>query len=178
VSDPTLISLPVEGNPDSDIRVISFEDLQCRDSAAWRRMLDDVLLPRFADTVAFESRDFPIDRHHWAKPAAVVCRRLMAVSAAQGLDFRRYCYEHIERISAESFPENVAAYAEAAGLDSEDISISVRNPDFQRAVEIDIAEARRLRVVRTPTIILGDVRFIEIFGVEEVIAAIDKALRS
>ena len=176
--DPADITLPVEGNPNSSVRVTAFEDLQCEDAAAWRRMLDEILLPRFSATVAFAAFDFPLEKHAWALPAAIVSRRMSLVNPTQCLDFRRYCYGHMSEITAESFPEQIVAYAERSGLDSEDISISVRNPDLQKAVELDIAEGRRLHVVRTPTVIVGQERFIEVFGVGEVIAAIDKALRS
>ena len=46
-----------------------------------------------------------------------------------------------------------------------------------RAVELDQAEGVSLGVERTPTVFVRDLRFIELFGVEEVVAAIDKALR-
>lgn len=178
MNDPADITLPVEGNPESVVRVRAFEDLQCTDSAAWRRMLDTVLLPRYSETVAFTAYDFPLEKHAWAMPAATVSRRMSLISSALCLDFRRYCYEHLAQITSESFPERIVAYAEHAGLDPGDISISVRNPDFAKAVELDIAEGQRLHVVRTPTVIVGQQRFIEAFGAGEVIAAIDKALRS
>ena len=178
MQDPADITLPVEGNPESALRVRVFEDLQCKDSAAWRRMLDRILLPLFSETAAFEPFDFPLEKHAWAMPAAIVSRRMSLIEPARCLDFRRYCYEHLSEITAESFPEKIVGYAESAGLDPEDISISVRNPDFRKAVEIDIAEGRRLHVVRTPTVLVGKERFVETFGVGEIIAAIEKALRS
>ena len=178
MQNPADITLPVEGNVNGAVRVIAFEDLQCKDSAAWRRMLDDILLPRFSESVAFAPRDFPLERHVWAMPAATVSRRMSLISAVQCLDFRRYCYGHLAEITAESFPERIVAYAERAGLDPEDISISARNPDFRKAVELDIGEGRSLQVVRTPTVIIGEERFVDTFGAGQVIAAIDKALRS
>ncbi len=177
MSDSSLIKLPVEGEPNSPVRVVAFEDLQCKDSATWRRMLDDTLLPRFANTVGFESRDFPLEKHHWAKSAAIVSRRFTAISPDHGINFRRYCYKHLAEITVENFPERIVAYAEACDLDSEDIAISVRNIDFHRAVELDHAEGVSLGVEQTPTVFVRDLRFIELFGVEEVVAAIDKALR-
>lgn len=178
MQDPADITLPVEGNPNSAVWVHAYEDLQCKDSAAWRRMIDDILLPRFAQTVAFAAYDFPLQKHAWAMDAAVVSRKMARISPAQCLDFRRYCYEHIAQISAESFPERIVAYAERAGLDSEDISISVRNADFIEAVNLDLVKGQGLGVSRTPTVIVGEERFVDAFAAGEVIAAIAKALRS
>ena len=176
--NPADITLPVEGNPNSAVWVHTYEDLQCKDSAAWRRMLDTILLPRYSEAVAFASYDFPLEKHAWAMSAAVVSRKMARISPARCLDFRRYCYEHIAQISAESFPERIVAYAERFGLDPEDVSISVRNPDFIEAVNLDIVRGQDIGVSHTPTVIIGEARFIDAFGAAEVIAAIDKALRS
>ncbi|NWF85183.1 MAG: thioredoxin domain-containing protein, partial [Bryobacteraceae bacterium] len=56
----------VEGNPSSPVRVVIYEDLQCSDCAAFRKMLDEKLLPRYGSKVAFEHRDFPLAKHSWA----------------------------------------------------------------------------------------------------------------
>ncbi len=178
MNDPADTTLPVEGNPNSGVWVHAYEDLQCKDSAAWRRMLDDVLLPRYSETVAFASYDFPLKKHVWAMDAAVVSRKMARISSTRCLDFRRYCYEHLAQISAESFPERIVAYAERAGLDSEDISISARNSDFIEAVNLDMVKGQNIGVSRVPTVIIGEERFVDAFPVAEVIAAIDKALRS
>lgn len=172
------LALPVEGAPGSTVRVIAFEDLQCKDSAAWRRMLDQTLLPRFAEAVAFETRDFPLEKHPWAESAAVVCRRISTMDRPQSLAFRRYCYQHREEISVENFPERVVAFAEAAGLDSEAVSISTRSLDLHEAIARDVDEGRSRGVERTPTVFVDDLRFVELFGVQEVVAAVDRALRS
>ncbi len=178
MSGSPLMALPVEGNAESAVRVLAFEDLQCKDCAAWRRMLEKTLLPRVGDRVAFETRDYPREHHHWAEDAAVISRRMAEIGVERCLDFRRYCFEHMDQISAESFPEQVVAYAEEAGLDSEDISIAVRNEDFRQAVAEDVEEGRRLGIERTPTVMVGDLRFVEVFGVQEIIAAIENALKA
>ena len=64
----------VEGKAGSDVRVLIYEDLQCSDCAAFRKMLDENLLPRYAGSVAFEHRDFPLAKHAWARKAAVASR--------------------------------------------------------------------------------------------------------
>ena len=42
----------VEGNPASTVRVVVYEDLQCPDCAAFRKMMDADLLPKYKATVA------------------------------------------------------------------------------------------------------------------------------
>ena len=61
----------VEGLAESKVRVLIYEDLQCPDCAAFRRMMDEKILPRYQDRVAFVHRDFPLAKHAWARKAAV-----------------------------------------------------------------------------------------------------------
>jgi len=60
----------VEGFAESKVRVLIYEDLQCPDCAAFRRMMDDKILPRYGTRVAFVHRDFPLAKHAWARRAA------------------------------------------------------------------------------------------------------------
>ena len=66
--------LIVEGLADSPVRAMIYEDLQCPDCAAFRRMMDEKLLPEYAGKVAFVHRDFPLAKHAWARRAAIAAR--------------------------------------------------------------------------------------------------------
>ena len=56
----------VEGNAESPVRLVVYEDLQCGDCRALRELLDQVVLPRYGAQVAVEHRDFPLPKHPWA----------------------------------------------------------------------------------------------------------------
>jgi len=43
----------VEGRTESKVRVLIYEDLQCPDCAEFRRMMDEKILPRYGERVAF-----------------------------------------------------------------------------------------------------------------------------
>ena len=57
---------------ESKVRVLIYEDLQCPDCAEFRRMMDEKILPRYGERVAFIHRDFPLAKHAWARKAAIV----------------------------------------------------------------------------------------------------------
>ncbi len=173
--DPALHRLPIEGAADSRVRVIAYEDLQCRDAAAWRRMLDETLLPRYGDRVAFESRDFPLPHHNWAELAALACRHLAVIDPRAAIDLRRYCYERIDDISPENLPERLAEFAEAHDLDPEDTILALESDDARHAVALDLKEGRQRGVVKTPTVFVGHKRFVETFDVDAVARAIEAA---
>ncbi len=158
------------------MRVAAFEDLQCPDSAAWRRMLDAALLPRFSDRAAFVSKDFPLLKHNWAELAAMACRHVATISMEGALDLRRYCYDRIQDISLENLPERLVEFADARGMDPEGLILALESHDIRRAIEIDIEEGVERGVESTPTVFVGERRFVERFRVADVAAAIDEAL--
>ena len=169
-------NLPVEGDPESDIRVVSYEDLQCADCGVWRRMLDERLLPEFGDKAAFVSKDFALPKHSWAELAAMISRRLAVHDSRAAIDFRRYCFMHIAEINLENLPDRAAEFARARGFPPSDAVLAMENDDLRRAVQADYAEGQALGVTHTPTVLAGEARFVEVFGAEEVAAAIRSAL--
>lgn len=164
--------LPVEGDPESAVRVVSFEDLQCRDSAVWRGLLDETLLPEFGDNVAFVSKDFALPKHNWAEYAAMISRRLAVHDSRAAIDFRRYCLTHIADINLENLPDRAAEFAKARGFSSSDAVLAMENADLRAAVQADFAEGRGLGVVRSPTVFVGRRRFVEVFTAAEIRDAI------
>jgi protein-disulfide isomerase len=164
--------LPVEGDPEAGVRVVSFEDLQCRDCAVWRRMLDETLLPAFPAGVAFVTKDFPLPKHNWAEFAAMISRRLAVHDSRAAVDFRRYCFTHIADINLENLPDRAAEFALARGFPPSDAVLAMQSDDLRGAVEADRAEGRRLGLTHTPTVLVGERRFEEVFGAGEVEAAI------
>lgn len=163
----------IEGNPASAVRVVFFEDLQCGDCMRFRRMMDSALLPRFGDRVAFEHRDFPLPKHSWARAAAVAARHFAERSPAAGIDFRRETLECLKQISPETLPEHIRTFALAHGLDP--AAALIANPEIEAAVEADYQMGVARGVAKTPTVFAGETPLIEVFTVEEISQAIDKA---
>jgi protein-disulfide isomerase len=78
----------IEGNPNSNVRVLIYEDLQCPDCATFRKMLDEKLLPKYKGKVAFEHRDFPLAKHSWARQGAIAARFFFEQNPETGFEFR------------------------------------------------------------------------------------------
>ncbi len=79
----------IEGQAQSTVRVIIYEDLHCPDCADFRRVLDEKILPRYADKAAFIHRDFPRAKHAWARKAAIAARYFGEIKPELGLAYRR-----------------------------------------------------------------------------------------
>jgi protein-disulfide isomerase len=168
--------LPVEGNADSPVRVIEYEDLQCGDCANYRTMLDEHLLPQFGDRVAFVHKDFPLPKHNWAARAAVAGRFFASKDSEVALAFRRYCLFERYEISTENFNEKLGAFAEKHGLDARQAIASLADTGLQQLVNRDFKEGVARGVSKTPTVYVGGTPFIETFTAEEISAAIEKTL--
>jgi protein-disulfide isomerase len=92
-----------EGAPGSAVRVIVYEDLAWVDCATFRKMLDEQILPKYADKVAFEHHDFPLTKHPWARKAAIAARYFGTQSPELDLAFRRFAMANLRQITINDF---------------------------------------------------------------------------
>jgi protein-disulfide isomerase len=165
-----------EGAPDSPVRVIIYEDLQCPDCADFRVMLDTQLLPRFQSTVRFEHRDFPLAKHAWARKAAIAARFLETAKPGAGLAFRKYTLGNLSEITAANFEDRLAAFAKAHGVDPAKALDSLKDERLAELVEKDYQEGLARGVAHTPTVLVNGIPFIETFKYEDVASTIENQL--
>ena len=166
----------VEGNLKSAVRVIAFEDLQCGDCAAYRRILDDHLLPKYGGRVAFEHRDFPLPRHNWAREAAIIARALDERHGTAGVEFRRWALASLKEMTRDNFEARVRDWAAARKLAPDTVLAYRKDPAASKLVEEDLQEGVARGVSRTPTVFVNGQPFIETFTVEEISKGIESAL--
>ncbi|MEZ5401742.1 MAG: thioredoxin domain-containing protein [Bryobacteraceae bacterium] len=167
----------VEGDASSAVRVLIFEDMQCPDCVAFREMLDEKLLPRFGARAAFEHRDFPLPKHTWARAAAVAARFFEARQPELGARFRQWTMQSMDDINAGEFEDFLREFAAQNECDAEAALAALQDRQFAGLVERDYQDGVARGVRRTPTVLVGDVPFVERFKVEQVATAIEAALR-
>jgi len=166
----------MEGVAQSPVRVLIYEDLQCPDCATFRTMLDGQLLPRYASTVRFEHRDFPLAKHAWARKAAIAARFFEDQKPGLGLTYRKYTMGHQSEITADNFDQQLSAFSKQHGLDPAKALTALGNQGLADLVERDYQEGVARGISHTPTILVNGKPFIETFSFEEVEAAIDAEL--
>lgn len=167
----------IEGNPNSEVRVVVYEDLQCSDCAVFRRMLDEKLLPRFAKTVAFEHRDFPLEKHAWARRAAIAARFFQEHKAETGVEYRRQVLAGMASITPETFEPHLAAFAKTQRIDPAKALAAQRDARLANLVERDYQEGIARGIARTPTVLVNGEAFIETFSADEIAASIERNLK-
>jgi protein-disulfide isomerase len=166
----------VEGLPESKVRVIIYEDLQCPDCAAFRRMLDEKILPRYGDKIAFVHRDFPLAKHAWARKAAIAARYFGEVRPELGLEYRRHIMFTIKETSAENFNDKLAEFAKKNGVDPTPALAALNDARLAGLVERDFQDGVARGVAKTPTVFVSGKPFVEMFSFEDLSHALDEAL--
>jgi len=166
----------MEGAPQSAVRVLIYEDLQCPDCADFRSMLDQQLLPRYGATVQFERRDFPLAKHAWARKAAIAARFFEEARPGLGVGYRKYALANLRAINLENFNERLSQFAKEHGVDPAQAVAALTDPRLAALVEKDYQEGIARGIAKTPTILVNGRPFIETFAFEDVAKAIDAEL--
>jgi protein-disulfide isomerase len=167
---------PVEGNPKSSVRVIIYEDLQCSDCAVFRRIMDEALLPKYASSVAFEHRDFPLEKHKWARKAAIAARYVGAQNPQLGVKFRQFCFSNQQALTPENFDTRLSAFAKEHGIAPDGVRAALGDAKLTALVEEDYQDGIARGVARTPTVYVDGTAFVEPSTPDEIVKALDQAL--
>ena len=167
----------IEGNASSPVRVVAYEDLQCPDCAAYRRMMDEKLLPAYRDKVAFEHRDFPLPRHAWARNAAIAARFFQELKPDVAVEYRRHTLANYKQTTPENFKDRLAEFAKSHGVDPARAVAALDEPRFNEMVEKDYQDGIARGVSKTPTVFVNGQPFIETFTAEEISKVIDAELK-
>jgi protein-disulfide isomerase len=166
----------IEGLPDSRVRVLIYEDLQCPDCADFRRMMDEKVLPHYGERVAFVHRDFPLAKHAWARKAAVAARYFAGVKPELALAYRRHIMATIKETTPENFNEKLSQFARENGVDARAAVAALDDQRLAGLVERDFQDGVARGVAKTPTVFVSGKPFIEHFSFEELSQAIDDTL--
>ena len=165
----------IEGNPESPVRVLIYEDLQCPDCANFRVMMDRQILPKYAGKAAFEHRDFPLPKHKWARKAAIAARYFETVKPELAVEWRRYALAHLGGITPENFSGKLSEWAGAHGADGAKALAALDDKALAAAVEEDYQEGVARGIAHTPTVLVDGEPFVETFSFEDIAQRLDKA---
>ena len=139
------------GRPDAPITIVEFTDLQCPFCNRFATQTFDRLKKDYIDTgkARFISRDYPLDFHPQARPAAVASR--CAGDQGKFWEMRLALVKNAARLS----PAFIAETAAALSLDVPKFTACAAGAQYTAAIQKDIAEASTLDVSGTPTFFVG-----------------------
>ena len=166
----------VEGNPQSTVRVVIYEDLQGADCQNLRTMLDTKLLPRYGSRVAFVHRDYPLGKHDWARAAAVAARWVYLQDPQLGIDFRREIMAEHDHITMANLKPWLREFAARNKLDQKAMLEALNDARLNAMVDQDYQGGVARGVANAPTLIAGGAKFVETILYEDVARALDGEL--
>jgi protein-disulfide isomerase len=157
-ADGSRLTLP----PGTAVAIVVFEDLQCPDCARIHPVLIEAAA---ANSVPLVIHDFPITRHQWAFPAAVLARYFTAQSPALGIEFRSFIFENQKDINA----GNLREFGERFAADHNLALPADVDPDgrFQAQVQADFDLGREIQLEYVPLVFVvgpgdGPTRAVEV----------------
>ena len=130
-----------------DLAIVVFEDLQCPDCA---RAHPELLKASEALKVPVVIHDFPITRHVWAFPAAILARWFAAQSPALGVEFRSFIFEQQRDIR----PDNLRQFGEQFAAQHQLTLPADVDPDgkLQALVQADFDLGMKIKLEYVPLI--------------------------
>ena len=167
---------PMEGAAQSAVHVVIYEDLQCPDCADFRALMDQRLLPVYGARVRFEHRDFPLNKHAWARKAAIAARYFEESSPGLGIAYRKYALSSLREITLDNFNSRLSEFATKHGLDPERALAALKDQRLAGLVEKDYQEGIARGIARTPTVLVNGKPFIETIPYDDIAKAIDAEL--
>jgi protein-disulfide isomerase len=139
------------GRPDAPVTMVEFTDLQCPFCNRFATTTFDQLKKEYIDTgkVRFISRDFPLDFHPQAKPAAIASR--CAGEQGKFWELRMTLVKNASKLS----PALIAQEAAALNLDKTAFDACSKGTQHDAAITRDLTEGAGFDVSGTPTFFVG-----------------------
>jgi protein-disulfide isomerase len=139
------------GRPDAPLTMVEFTDLQCPFCRQFVMTSFDDIRRNWIDTgkLRYISRDFPLDIHAQAMPAARAAR--CAGEQGKFWEMRLGLMRNANLLSA----DYIAKTAGDLKLESRAFTACIASPKYDAEVQAEIAEGTKLGVGGTPTFVIG-----------------------
>ncbi|SEC21665.1 DsbA family protein [Terriglobus roseus] len=168
------LSLPVseddhaQGNARAAVTLVEYGDYQCPTCGAAYPIVKQ-LQKHFGDRLRFVHRNFPLDQHRYAEPAAETAE--FAASEGKFWEMHDALYENQDSMDEDLFPE----LATELDLDPQKLEEALDGSNFTAIIDRDLASGEASGVRGTPTFFLNGIRHDDAFDYETLKAAITAA---
>lgn len=142
---------PIRGNPDAPVTIIEFSDFQCpfcgRFANSTLKQIEDKYVKTGKVRIVF--RDFPLNFHPNAKPAALAA----GCAAEQGKFWQMHdkIFENQRQLSE----ENLKNWAKEIGLNMSRFKECYESKKYDNEISKDMEDGQRYGVRGTPSFIIG-----------------------
>ncbi len=168
VSDKVTMAMPANayelGRKDAQLVMIEYTDLQCPFCQQFHNTAFDQLKKNYIDTgkVLFLSRDFPLDFHPWARPAAIAAR--CAGDQGKFWELRYALQTNADKLSKEMIAQNAADLK----LDMKKWQACADSDFYTADINKQVQEGTAAGVSGTPSFVIGKIENGQLEGVRMV----------
>lgn len=182
-----LVNRPVRGDEQAKVTIVNFDDLECPYCARMHQQLFPETLDHYKGLVKVVYKDDPlVEIHPWAMHAAVDANCLAEQSGKAYWSYVDYVHSHGEEISGvDRDPAKSGAALDRITREQgakEKVNSTTLDACLQKqdtgAVVASMREAEGLNIDGTPTLFINGERVSGAQPVEQVWAAIDRALQA
>jgi protein-disulfide isomerase len=158
----------IRGRADAPVTLVQYGDYECPYSGAAYPIMKDVQT-RMSERLRFVFRNFPINSHPHAQPAAEAAE----AAGSQGKFWQMHdlLYENLRHLR----DEDLHGYAENLGLDVELFDKELGEHVHAARVHDDFMSGVRSGVNGTPTFYINGVRHDDSYEMETLLAALERA---
>lgn len=153
--DASIVGLPTRGNPDAKVTIVEFSDFQCPFCARGAQTLDEVVQGH-ANDVKVVFKNFPLDFHPWAKPAAIAAHCAGQLKGEAFWTLHDAYFKNQGQITPENVIPKSKEFLAGSGIDMTKWSTCAGDTASEShraaaaAVAADMALGERLGVSGTP----------------------------
>jgi protein-disulfide isomerase len=139
---------PVKGAEDAAVTITVFSDFQCPYCSRVEPLLDQVQAA-YPDQVRTVFKQFPLNMHKFARPAALAS--LAARNQGKFWELHAKLFANYNKLN----DQKIRALAESAGLDMKRFDQDIKNPMLQQEVNADMQLGQKAGVRGTPSIFIN-----------------------
>jgi protein-disulfide isomerase len=176
---------PTRGNINSKVTVVNYDDFECPFCLRMHTTLFPGLFKEYGDRVLFIYKDYPLEEiHPWAVHAAVNANCLGAQNGDAYWDYADYLHSNQSAINGEKGRDGQNAeldklatlQGQKHNLDVAKLQACLKAQD-DKAVRASMHEGDKVGVDATPTMFVNGQKLDGAVPVDEVRAALDRALK-
>ncbi len=159
-----------QGSADAECTLVEYGDYQC---PSCRQAYPQVhrVQKHFGDRVRFVFRNFPLEQHPFAEPAAETAE--FAAAKGKFWEMHDALYQEQDKLS-DAFLSELAT---RLGMDAEALTTALEEGTYAKRVEADLESGEKSGVQGTPTFYINGLRHDGDFGASSLIEAIEATLR-
>jgi len=150
-----VFTAPAFGKEGASVRIVAYSDFECPYCAEEAKVLRNQLRHQYGSRVRLYFRDFPLDMHPWARPAAETGRCIFVQEPERFWDFHDWVFENQKSITPQNLNAKTEAFLADKGLDMDKFRTCRDERKRAQDVEDSMAEGRKVGVTSTPTLFVN-----------------------